>query len=85
MTTESDEPVEVLRAIWDATGQSSADLDDALGPQKVCRNMRNFSFDGMAEPGADLRAAWRDRLEREGKLDRSGETVRDLIFGSESH
>ena len=44
--------------------------------------MKDVSFDGMAEPGADLSAAWRERLRREGKLDVSGESIRDLVLGA---
>ena len=39
-------------------------------------------FDDYAEGGEDLTAAWRARLEREGKLNRSGGTIRDLVLGS---
>ena len=44
--------------------------------------MKHVSFDGMAEPGSDLRAAWRERLEREGKLSAEGSSIRDLVLGS---
>ena len=64
MTHRSTDAVDVLRAMWAAEGQGSADLDEACGPQKSCKNMVGVSFDGMAEPGTDLRAAWRDRLQR---------------------
>jgi hypothetical protein len=81
------EGLEVLRAVWSATGQDATDLDEAFGPHsghgghgKSCKNMRNVGFDGDDE---DLRAAWRSRLEREGKLARSG-TLADLVFGSEA-
>jgi len=84
MTYEPDEAVDVLRAVWAADGQSSEDLDEASGPTKVCRNMKDVSFDGMAEPGTDLREAWRERLRREGKLSTSGGTVRDLVLGPEA-
>jgi hypothetical protein len=50
-------------------------------PTKQCRNMVGVSFDGMAEPGADLRSAWRERLAAEGKLATGGATVRDLVLG----
>ena len=43
--------------------------------------MKDVSFDGMAEPGSDLGAAWRERLRREGKLSTSGGTIRDLVLG----
>jgi hypothetical protein len=45
--------------------------------------MKHVSFDGLAEPGSDLRSAWRERLEREGKLNSSGGTVRDLVMGQQ--
>jgi hypothetical protein len=44
--------------------------------------MRDYTFDGMAEPGTDLGTAWRDRLRREGKLGESGGSIRDLVLGS---
>jgi hypothetical protein len=42
--------------------------------------MAGVGFDGMPGDDEDLRAAWRDRLEREGKLDRAGGSVRDLVL-----
>jgi hypothetical protein len=82
MTQQPDDAVEVLRSVWAAEGMSAADLDEAFGPAKSCKNMKHVSFDGMAEPGSDLRAAWRERLEREGKLSTSGGSIRDLVLGS---
>jgi hypothetical protein len=79
--SQPDDAVEVLRAVWDTDGQDLADLDEACGAQKPCKNMKHVSFDGLAEPGTDLRSAWRARLEREGKLNSSGGTVRDLVLG----
>jgi hypothetical protein len=81
MARQPEDAVEVLRALWAADGQDRADLDEVCGPQKPCKNMKHVSFDGMAEPGADLRSAWRERLAREGKLDPSGGTVGDLVLG----
>ena len=78
---QPDETVEVLRAVWAADGQSGEDLDDACGPTKNCKNMKDVTFDGMAEPGTDLTEAWRDRLRREGKLSDSGGSIRDLVLG----
>jgi len=87
MTHEPEDAVDVLRSVWAAQAQTSdgatADLDDDCGPTKACKNMQHVSFDGLAEPGSDLRQAWRERLEREGKLDTSGGSIRDLILGSE--
>jgi hypothetical protein len=79
------EGLEVLRTVWSVTGQDATDLDAVFGPPgehhggrgKSCKNMRNVGFNGDDE---DLRAAWRGRLEREGKLARGG-TVADLVFG----
>jgi hypothetical protein len=76
-----DDSVGVLRALWAADGQAEA-LDEECGPQKTCKNMVGVSFDGFAEPGSDLREAWRERLAREGKLSTSGQSVRDLVMGS---
>jgi len=86
MAHQPDNAVDVLRAVWAADGQGSAELDEACGPTKSCRNMKDVSFDGMAEPGSDLRAAWRDKLQREGKLSSSGGSIRELVLGpAEAH
>ena len=69
--------VEVLRAVWSANGQSTAELEDALGEQKAaCKRMADVSFDGLGSQGGDLRAAWREKLEREGKLSSAGQHPR---------
>ena len=81
MTNQPDDTVDVLRSVWAADGQRAQDLDEDCGPTKSCKNMKDVSFDGMAEPGSDLRDAWRDRLRREGKLSSSGGTIRDLVLG----
>jgi hypothetical protein len=73
---------DVLRTVWDAQGDPSAALDDDCSPTKVCKNMKDVSFDGFAEPGTDLRTAWRERLEREGKLNPAGGSIRDLVLGN---
>jgi hypothetical protein len=80
MTDQSFDERDVLRAVWAAEGQR-ADFDEECSPTKTCRNMKDVSFDGLAEPGSDLRSAWRDKLAREGKLSTSGGTLADLIFG----
>ena len=79
---QQDDAAQVLLSIWGVTGQSSADLDDDCGPTTACKNMRDVSFDGWAEPGSDLSEAWRDRLRREGKLSSAGGSIRDLVLGS---
>lgn len=80
MASEPD-AVDVLRAVWAADPDNPAELDEACGPTKTCRNMKHVTFDGMAEPGSDLREAWREKLAREGKLNTSGGSIRDLVFG----
>ena len=80
MTRSSDDAREVLRTVWDAQGDSSASLDEECSPTKTCRNMVGVSFDGFAEPGSDIGAAWREKLAREGKLNTSAESIRDLVF-----
>jgi hypothetical protein len=44
--------------------------------------MASVGFGGFADSGEDLRAAWRARLEREGKLKADGASVKDLVLGS---
>jgi hypothetical protein len=81
----SDEPTQVLRELW-AAGEATevaTELEQAA-PAKVCKRMKDVTFDGMAEPGSDLGTAWRDLLRREGKYDDSGGTVRDLVLGRSS-
>ena len=78
---QSDDALEILRTVWSAQEQTGADLDDDCSPTKNCKNMRDITFDGYAEPGSDLTDAWRDRLAREGKLSTSGGSVRDLVLG----
>ena len=82
--TQADDVRDVLRAVWAAQGQSGGDLDEDCSPTKACRNMSSVTFDGFAEPGSDLRAAWRDRLAREGKLSDSDASIRDLVLGPEA-
>jgi hypothetical protein len=40
-------------------------------------------YEDFAAGEQDLNAAWRARLEREGKLSQSGGTLRDLVIGSD--
>ena len=81
MSREPDETLDVLRGVWSARGQGAADLDETTGHGKSCRRMANVGFQDMAEDDADLRAAWRDRLQREGKLNPEGGSLADLILG----
>jgi len=81
MGQQPDEALEVLRTIWNARGQTREELDEAFGTARSCKNMANVGFDGWAEDEADLRAAWRTRLEREGKLNDGAGSIADLIAG----
>ena len=82
---DPDEAAEVLRGIWSASGQTAAELDELFGPAKSCKNMRDVGFDGLADTGKDMRAAWRATLEREGKLSARSGTVADLVLGAAEH
>ena len=76
----TDEPQQVLRALWQAEEQT---LDDDCTPenQKACKNMKGVTFDGFAPAGSDLGQAWREKLQREGKLSQG--SLRDLVMGDE--
>lgn len=83
MSAEPDEALEVLRRVWSAQGQTSAGLADSLGTKKSCKNMVNVGFGEVDDDDGDVRAAWRARLEREGKLNPAAGTLRDLVLGPE--
>lgn len=42
--------------------------------------MKDVTFEGFAEDGGDVGAAWRNTLDREGK--RTGSSLADLINGN---
>jgi len=84
MSREPDEALEVLRGIWNAQGQTSADLGE-MGTGKSCQRMADVGFGDVDGAEGDLRAAWRDRLEREGKLSKDGGTVSDLVRPPAQH
>ena len=86
MSGNTEEALEVLREVWSARGQSSEDVEEACGAAhtagKSCKRMTDVGFDGLAEEtDGDLRLAWRTQLAREGKLDTSAGSVRDLVLG----
>jgi hypothetical protein len=83
MSAESAEALEVLREVWRSRGQTVADLDDETGKEKSCKKMADagVGFDDFAAGHGDLAAAWRSRLEREGKLNPSSGSLRDLVMG----
>jgi|TARA_B110000503_G_scaffold141602_1_gene235630 hypothetical protein len=79
MSHESDQAAEALRTIWQGNPGTANEFDEECSPNKVCRNMKDVSFDGFAEDGVDLGTAWRSKLAREGKL--SGASLADLVMG----
>jgi hypothetical protein len=97
MTQEraGEDALTVLRGIWAAQRRRGADPGDVPESPRVCKNMKHIGFGGMAgdpvDPastagpvGEDLRAAWRSRLAREGKLAPGASSVRELVFGEEA-
>lgn len=76
---ESQQPADVLRAVWQGTPGALQDLDAECSPTKACRNMKDVTFDGFAEDGGDIRTAWRNTLAAEGKLGNA--SLADLVFG----
>jgi len=83
MSAEPADALDVLRAVWRSQGQTTADLDDETGQNRSCKRMAEagVGFDDFAAGEEDLPSAWRARLQREGKLNRSGGSIRDLVLG----
>ncbi len=74
----------VIEHLWDGEGSSRAEVEEACGVTQVCRNMKHVNFDPHelgAEPGADLKSVWKEKLRREGKLPQGSTTLGDLILG----
>lgn len=94
LTDDGKQALSALRGVWQAQGQTSADLDEACGNTKPCKSMESVGFQGLADEedenqanqavGSNLRSAWKTKLEREGKLSSEAGSVRDLVFGSSS-
>lgn len=82
MNDASQDGVRVLRALWAADDRDRSEVDEEGGTVKPCRNMKDVTFDGFGEPGADLKDAWRQRLVREGKLGSS--SIGDLVNGTDT-
>jgi hypothetical protein len=78
MSTEQDEALDVLRAVWRARGRDAYDLADELGEARSCKRMTDVGFEDFAGGEADRTAAWRATLRREGKLRDTG-SVADLV------
>ena len=83
MGARNADALEVLRDVWRSQAQTAADLGDDC-ETKACKKMTDagVGFDDYAAGDESARrAAWRARLEREGKLGSAG-SVRDLILPS---
>jgi hypothetical protein len=72
---------EEATAMWSSPAEDQVLLDADCSPTKTCRNMVGVTFDGFAAPGTDLRTAWRETLEREGKLSGDSSSLRELVLG----
>ncbi len=81
MTGQNETTADVLDSVWVISHDHDHELDEDCSPNKACRNMKDVTFDGYAEPGSDLGAAWRAKLAREGKLSTSGSSVGELVLG----
>ena len=69
MSVESDLARHALSSIWQAQGEKLEELDEECNPNKVCRNMKDVTFEGyIQDEGKDLKTAWRETLLRDGKL-----------------
>jgi hypothetical protein len=80
MDAERAEALEVLRDLWRGQEQDVADLDDSC--ESHCKKMTDAGVgydDYAAGDETDRMAAWRARLEREGKLGTAG-SLRDLVL-----
>ena len=81
-TDPNAEPLPAVADVWQ--GADDVGLDGDCSPTKVCRNAREFTFDGFAEGDEDLATSWQRLLEREGKSSPDGTTLRDLVLGPTS-
>ena len=70
----------MLRAVWDARGESGADLDEECSPAKVCKNRKGMTFDGYGRAGHRPAPGLEGHAAREGKFG-TGERIRDLVLG----
>jgi hypothetical protein len=81
MSNPGAEALEVLRDLWRSQAQADLDLGDDC-ETKACKKMSDagVGFDDYAGGDESARsAAWKARLEREGKLGSAG-SLRDLIM-----
>ena len=81
MSKPSADALEVLQDLWRSQAQAAVELGDDC-ETKACKKMTDagVGFDDYAAGDeTDRAAAWRARLEREGKLSPAG-SLRDLML-----
>lgn len=93
LSDDGQQALSVLRDVWDAQDQTSADIDEACGNTKSCKSMHNVGFDAYGDENDapsdgqavdnSLRSGWKKQLEREGKLGTGTKSIRDLVLGSD--
>ena len=82
---DQQQPEDVAISMWSRPAEDQVLLDEDCSPTKTCRNMVGITFDGFGDErdeGKDLAAAWRETLQREGKVSDGGASLRDLVLGS---
>jgi len=67
--------------VWDNDSEANADAD--CSPTKVCRNAREFTFEGISDGDEDLATSWRKLLKSEGKLSTDeSPSIREIMLGN---
>ena len=83
MSEESNQARLALASIWQSQEGALEELDEECNPNRICKNMKEVTFEGFSEQGIDLKTAWRQTLEREGKLaGGAGNSINDLLLGN---
>ncbi len=87
---EGQQALSTLRNVWSAQEQTGEDIDESAGNTRSCKRMSDVGFQGLADEvegdrseDRDRRSGWRTQLEREGKQNTEGKSVRDLVLGSD--
>lgn len=70
-------------SMWSTPDDDQVLMDADCSPSKTCRNMVGITFDGFADDDTDVATAWRQTLERDGKVKDGSGSVHDLVFGSQ--
>ena len=81
MSEETTQAAEAIRSIWQGNPATMAELDDESNPNKVCRNMKDVTYEGFGDEGTDDATSWKAKLAREGKL-ATVASIADIVFGN---